>query len=909
MRKLPSRYSKFRLLIAGLITGSQLFAQGPPRFFEEGAVPASNVTAGIWIEGESEPFQVSEGAILTKDGSGNLYVAQGSAVTKYTYSANSGQWEVQWRRNYFANQVSSQQYITAPTIEDPSPPVRHTIIYVEYWLSGPEQSPPRFYQPGKNGQIPPGSNILATYQFVDNDGEISTEIDERDRAFAESPFQARVRAMKTDSAGNLYLAITSIGFRESVLVTKFAPNGDVMWREQTVPNLADGKETLAVDDIRFFELSAAEDQLFVVEAVNDANLPQLNSLSQQSHRRTTFATADDIGPGVRRIHQYGGVATAYRVATSVIPAPGWLNNAPYVCSTPISLARDANDKVFGLFRESDPTAHVAQDGTPPFGVVDDRWVVRAYDKAFQPLEGKVQFFKSHSFIPRTICASGNGEVFVIGDDVDPVSGQTTAQVIRYQYTSSPDPGFTNLWTAEAGEGTSARLAVRTTGEITIAGHNESLPAAWHVARFNDSGNLIWKRSSPGYSSTLQRYRATGTLDSLLVAPDGETHIIGSYSDYDPDFGNSLKSSIPFLSTFANDGDLQQIRLIDDTSLLDSSVSTTSSSETVIPKGTGAILRNDQLVVPALRRRFGVSGEGETDYQAVILAFSNPANANVDSLNITNSTTITVESVNRSFSVPLTTNHPLFRCYGLDPDSPIIAGGSLVGSVYQPTVSGSDLAYGTYQQIIVAEGGQGTSVKTFTIIVKPAAVSITGHPKDQTARKKGSVNLQVFAQGDALQYQWQIKSGTVWKNVPGATQSLLTVSNVTKTATYRCRVFNKVGAEISSEEFTKPAKVSPDTEKPNIAITSPADGKSNSNSTVIKGLVFDNLEAASLVYQIQNSSGKFSAEKEVRLKNGTESRGFSFKIPTAKPGTYTIRLVAKDSSGNMVAKTLEITRAR
>lgn len=895
--------------MAGAIVGSPVFAQAIPRFYNEGCVPASNVTAGIWIEGESEPHQAADGALIAKDDAGHLFVAQGSAVTKYSYSEASGQWEVLWQRNYYANQVNSQQYTFAPSEANPSPPIRYTSVYIEYWLSGPEQSPPRYYQPGKNGFIPPGSNILATHQYVDDGSSISTEIDERDRVFHESPFQVRVRAMTTDSSGNLYVAITSYSQRESVLVTKFAPDGDVIWREQTVPNLADGKESLAVDDIRFFELSESEDQLLLVEAADPALASSASGLARLSHRRTTFATVDDIGPGVRRVHQYGGVATAYRVASSVNPSPGWISNAPYISSNPVSITRDEAGNVFGLFLESTPGVRISSEGNPPAEVNEDRWVLRAYDSGFQPKEGKVEFLKSGRFLPRMICAAENGQVVLVGDDVHPSSGLHTAQVIRFQYSASPAPGFTRLWTSGAGKGTSARFVEKTPAGITIAGHEENLPAAWHVARFSDSGELVWKRSSPGYGSSLQRYRATGSLDALLVSPDGETHIIGSYTDYTPDFGNTLKSSVPFLSTFAADGDLQYIRLIEDSALNDPSISSTASSETVLLQGAKAFLRNGQPVIPALRRRFGVISQDQTDYQAVVLALSNPANANVAPLNITNSTRITVQSVNRSFSIPLRTNHPLTRCYGLNPDSPIVVGGSLVGSVFQPTITGTDLPYGIHTQVVVAEGGQGTSAKTFTILVKPSDVSITGHPSSVVVRKKGSVNLQVFAQGDEVRYQWQIRSESGWKNVPGARDSILNLSNVTKAASYRCRVFNRIGSEISSEVFTRTAKVSPDTEEPLISVTEPANGKSDSKSTTIKGFVFDNLEVGSLAYRVRFEDGKFSERKEVRLGKGDSSRKFSFDVETSKAGSYTIRLIAEDGSGNEKTETFELRRLR
>ncbi|QJD84673.1 S-layer homology domain-containing protein [Cohnella herbarum] len=76
-----------------------------------------------------------------------------------------------------------------------------------------------------------------------------------------------------------------------------------------------------------------------------------------------------------------------------------------------------------------------------------------------------------------------------------------------------------------------------------------------------------------------------------------------------------------------------------------------------------------------------------------------------------------------------------------------------------------------------------------------APSITTHPSDTTVTANGSASFSVTATGTGLTYQWQVNRGAGFENINGATNSTLTLSNVTTSMSgYQYRVVIASGTQ-------------------------------------------------------------------------------------------------------------------
>ncbi len=127
-----------------------------------------------------------------------------------------------------------------------------------------------------------------------------------------------------------------------------------------------------------------------------------------------------------------------------------------------------------------------------------------------------------------------------------------------------------------------------------------------------------------------------------------------------------------------------------------------------------------------------------------------------------------------------------------------ADGTVVAWGAGRTRTGGDVEFG---QSIVPAGLSGVSAIAAggyhtVAIVAPVPASIFGHPVSQTFGLGGGLTLSVGASGTGLSYQWQF-SGT---NIPGATQSFLTLSNLNaaNAGAYRVVVSSSVSGSLISQ---------------------------------------------------------------------------------------------------------------
>jgi hypothetical protein len=908
-----------RLAACALLLGTsfltRLHAADPPLFMNDGAIPNASVQVGVWLENldaQPDSFRAADLPFVVKDSTGALIVAQDSTLRKFVYSEELGQWLYEWQRVYFSNEVNASAYITPPTEQNPNPPRRYNTTYLEYW-SNESTTLTLKYQPGNNGNSS-ASTPLAQYQYIDF--PFTEEIDERDKLLSDNSSHGSdyisVSGLQIDAANNIYVALRTAG-RESTLVTKFSPTGDVLWRELTVPGGdSDGKEDLAGDNLIAFELSPSGDKLYTVEAETDY-YPNLNFYQNseasysalqakgKSYRRSVFLTADDTGPSPRRTTFYGGIASAYRVAISVIPFPGWTNNTQYRHQYPMRAERDGLGNFHVLFRESDPASMTGPDGEVPQNVVEDRTVVRMFDANWNPLAPKLEFLDVGNYLPTDIQASADGSLYVLlnfrGTGLD-----TLAVVRRYQVNGSGESAaFEQVWSRDAGPNTYAQQLVLRDGTLTAFG-DDTQSGVWQVSRFTTAGVFSWLRTTPPYSSRTQRYRTTTSIEKGWVDPAGNALLIGSYTDYLPTTGNTITPQEFCYAKYAADGDLQFIRLL--------------GNEKLEPYNSAginvdsAIFHGDLLVVPAMLKKPDENGpEGDLfDYPGVLLAFANPANVDVPPFEITNSSVINADPFTRNAYIDLTTNRPAWD-FTVTTPGPFTAGGALVGNDYFPSFGGAPDDYGFYQVTVYAFGANGTASKEFTINVTPGPVTTGGEPVSQTVQYNASANLQFFANGQNVIYQWQRGTSATgpWTNVSGGTDSLLLVKNIRSKAHYRCRAFNKIGNAVFSEVYSRSVTVEPDKEKPEIFISSPKSGTTKAKNTKIKGAGIDNLAVSSVKFRYKSGKGKYGTMKEATLAAGSTLRQFTASVPTGTKGVYTIEFTAVDSSGNVAKKNYTLTR--
>jgi pimeloyl-ACP methyl ester carboxylesterase len=173
--------------------------------------------------------------------------------------------------------------------------------------------------------------------------------------------------------------------------------------------------------------------------------------------------------------------------------------------------------------------------------------------------------------------------------------------------------------------------------------------------------------------------------------------------------------------------------------------------------------------------------------------------------------------------------------------------------------------------------------TFGILKLPTRPSITVAPKSQSVVVGAKVVLSVQATGSQpLTYEWFFNGDVL----PGATNTTLTLTNVQLAATgdYAVRVSNSLGNETSPSATLT---ILPETVKPTLAITAPANKATLTNSPVLlAGNAADNVGVARVLYQVNNGAWE------------TASGGSNWSATvTLAPGTNTVRAYAVDLYGN------------
>ncbi len=105
----------------------------------------------------------------------------------------------------------------------------------------------------------------------------------------------------------------------------------------------------------------------------------------------------------------------------------------------------------------------------------------------------------------------------------------------------------------------------------------------------------------------------------------------------------------------------------------------------------------------------------------------------------------------------------------------------------------------YRCVVTAGGGEELKSNSATLTVYEKT-EITEQPKDASAIEGRAARFSVTASGTGLEYQWQVKSGTDWENITGATDSSYTVLAAELGMTgsqYRCVVSGADGKTVES----------------------------------------------------------------------------------------------------------------
>lgn len=122
-----------------------------------------------------------------------------------------------------------------------------------------------------------------------------------------------------------------------------------------------------------------------------------------------------------------------------------------------------------------------------------------------------------------------------------------------------------------------------------------------------------------------------------------------------------------------------------------------------------------------------------------------------------------------------------------------------GNTNKYTVKGAQYAdAGVYTLVVTNLAGAVTSTPVSLIVQQKP--SIVTQPARLSAVTNGdSLSLSVVAAGDSLSYQWRVKHGTTTTNIDGATDSTLTLSNVSTSdaGIYSVVINNLVGTVTSS----------------------------------------------------------------------------------------------------------------
>ena len=199
---------------------------------------------------------------------------------------------------------------------------------------------------------------------------------------------------------------------------------------------------------------------------------------------------------------------------------------------------------------------------------------------------------------------------------------------------------------------------------------------------------------------------------------------------------------------------------------------------------------------------------------------------------------------------------------------------------------------TYRCLITDYRGYSVATEEVTITVKEPDIKINTQPVSYVGPEGLTAKFAVAAEGEGLNYQWQLKKGSKWANLTsgGATTSTMTIKvDASKNGkVYRCLITNAAGEELASNEVSITIK------EPDIQITSQPSDYIGEIGTKAKFKVV--AEGEGLTYQWQLKKGSSWADLS---SGGATTAEMTIKVDKSKDGKV-YRCIITNAAGEQLA---------
>ncbi len=200
----------------------------------------------------------------------------------------------------------------------------------------------------------------------------------------------------------------------------------------------------------------------------------------------------------------------------------------------------------------------------------------------------------------------------------------------------------------------------------------------------------------------------------------------------------------------------------------------------------------------------------------------------------------------------------------------------------------------YRCLITDTNGEELASESVSITVKDPSIKIISQPSNYVGLAGSTAKFTVSAEGNGLQYQWQLKKGSSWANLStgGAKTSTMTikVDDSKNGKEYRCLITSVEGEELVSETVSITVK------QPSNAIVIDAQPTDYTGTVGTTAKFTVAAQGNGLSYQWQLKKGKSWSNL---TSGGATTSTMSIKVDTSKDGK-TYRCVITDSEGNEVA---------
>ena len=200
----------------------------------------------------------------------------------------------------------------------------------------------------------------------------------------------------------------------------------------------------------------------------------------------------------------------------------------------------------------------------------------------------------------------------------------------------------------------------------------------------------------------------------------------------------------------------------------------------------------------------------------------------------------------------------------------------------------------YRCVIKSSDGAEIASEEAKITVKAPTITIVSQPESFTGLVGSTVKFKVAAQGEKLNYQWQLKKGSKWADLSsgGATTSEMTIkADSSKNGkTYRCVITDNKGCEVYSNEVSITIKEPSDAIQ---IIKQPTDMINKEGGTVCFSVT---ARGEGLKYQWQLKKGSTWANL---TSGGATTSQMTLKCDLSRNGKI-YRCVITDVNGEMIA---------